>query len=145
MFISLPKVVIVSVCHGDQLNLSCHTTPNVTLLQWTLSIPDRPGPDIRFLSSSGSTQNVLPLIVGQTVFQFLRISVSPLKSTLVINNVSTSLNGTRVECSYNSEVMETTTISVIGNGMLNWCISDRPEHNDFVTIQALLLLVKSLK
>ena len=116
MFISLPKVVTVSACHGDQLTLTCHTTPNMTLLQWTLTIPDRPAPDIRFLSSSGSTQNVLPLIVGQTVFQFLRISISPLISTMVINNVSTNVNGTRVECSYSGEVMETTTINVIGNG-----------------------------
>ena len=115
---SLPKVVIVSVCHGDQLTLLCHTTPNETLLQWTLiiPIPDRPGPDNRFISSSGSTASVTPLVVGQTVFQFLRISVSPLESTLVINNASTRVNGTRVECSYGGEVMETTIISVIGNG-----------------------------
>ena len=90
--------------------------PNVTLLQWTLTIPDRPAPDIRFLSSSGGTASVTPLIVGQTLFQFLRTSVSPLTSTMVINNVSTSLNGTRVECSYGGEVMETTIINVVGNG-----------------------------
>ena len=105
------------MCSGDQLSLTCHTTPTVTLLGWILSIPDRPGPDLRFVSSSGSTASVLPLIVGQTVFQFLRTSVSPLISTLVVNNVSMSVNGTRVECSYSGEVMETTIINVIGNGM----------------------------
>ena len=114
VFISLPKVV--TVCHGDQLTLTCHTTPNVTLLEWTLTIPDCPGPDNRFISSSGSTVSVTPLIVGQTVFQFLRTSVLPLTSTLVINNVSMNVNGTRVECSYGGEVVETTIINVIGNG-----------------------------
>ena len=107
--------ISASVCSGDQLTLTCHT--NVTLLEWILTIPDRPAPDIRFLSSSGNTVSVTPLIVSQTVFQFIRTSVSPLISTMVINNVSTSLNGTRVECSYGGEVMETTIINVIGNGM----------------------------
>ena len=110
-------VISASVCSDDQLNLTCHTMPTVALLQWTLTIPDRSAPDIRFLSSSGSTVSVTPLIVSQTVFQFIRTSVSPLTSTMVINNVSTSLNGTRVECSYSGEVMETTIINVIGNGM----------------------------
>ena len=111
-------VISASVCSGEQLSLSCHAAPNVTLLQWNITIPDRLGrPDLRFLSSSGSTTSVTPLVIGQTVFQFLRISVSPLTSTLVINNVSMSVNGTRVECSYNGEVMETTIINVIGNGM----------------------------
>ena len=107
-------MISASVCSGDQLTLTCHTMPNVTLLRWTLTIPDRPAPDIRFLSV-GSTASMMPLIVRQTVFQFLRTSVSPLISTMVINNVSTSLNGTRVECSYGG-VMETTIINVIRNG-----------------------------
>ena len=59
--------------------------------------------------------SVMPLMIRQTVFQFLSISVSPLTSTMVINNVSTGLNGMRVECSYGG-VMETTIINVIGNG-----------------------------
>ena len=109
-------VIYPSVCSDDQLTLTCHTMPNVTLLAWILTIPDRPASDTRFLSSMGSTSSVTPLIVGQTVFQFLRTSVSPLTSTMVINNVSTSLNGTRLDCSYGGEVMETTIINVVGNG-----------------------------
>ena len=104
--------ISASACSGDQFTLTCHTTSNVTLLEWTLTIPGRPAPDTRFLSSSGSTASGTPLIVGQTVFQFLRTSVSPLTSTMVINNVSTSLNGTRLDCSYGG-VMETTIINVI--------------------------------
>ena len=108
-------MISASVCSGDQLTLTCHTMPNVTLLGWTLTIPDHPAPDIRFLSV-GSTVSIMPLIVRQTVFQFLRTSVSPLISTMVMNNVSTSLNGTRVECSYGGGVMETTIINIIENG-----------------------------
>ena len=43
-------------------------------------------------------------------------SVSVHKKVMVIDNVSTFLNGTRVECSYGGRVMETTVIIVIGSG-----------------------------
>ena len=113
-------MALVSVCSGDQLNLTCHSAPNATLLQWSLTIPGRSPPELRFISSTGNTDSVTPLTVGQTVFQFLRISTSPepLVSTMIIDNMSTSLNGTRVECSYGGRVMSTDIINVIGNGML---------------------------
>jgi hypothetical protein len=110
------------VCPGDQLNLTCHTAPDETLLQWSLTIPSRPVPELRFISSEGNTVSVAPLTVGQTEFQFLRTSTSPepLISLMVINNVSSSLNGTRVECSYpGGRVVSTdiiNIINVIGNG-----------------------------
>ena len=112
-------MTLASVCPGDQLTLTCHTTPDVTLLQWTITFADRSGSETRFLSSRANTDNAPPLTVGQTVFQFLRISTSPLTSMMVIDNVAAELNGTRVECSYGSGVMTTNTqiINVIGNGM----------------------------
>lgn len=110
------------MCSGDQLNLTCHPAPNETLLVWSVAIPGRLAAELRFISSDGNTDSVAPFIVGQTVFQFLRTSISPepLVSTMIIENVSTSLNGTRVECSYNygDRVLSTYIINVIGNGML---------------------------
>ena len=109
-------MISASVCPGGQINLTCHTAPNETLLQRTLTIPGRPQPELRFISSGGSVAIVSPLIVGQTVFKFLRTSTSPLISEIMIENVTTTLNGTRVECSYGSSVMSATIINVIGNG-----------------------------
>ena len=117
---ALDGETLVSVCSGDQLNLTCHVTPNETLLQWSVTIPGRSVSELRFISSGGNTVSVAPLIVGQTVFQFLRTSTSPLVSTIVIDNVSSSLNGTRVECSYlDGRVVSTDIINVIGNGMFD--------------------------
>ena len=105
------------MCPGDQLNLTCLTAPNETLLQWSIDIPGRPAPELKFFSSGSNTASVTPLTVGQTVFQFLRISTSPLTSLMVIDNVSSDVNGTRVECSYlGGRVVSTDIIKVIGNG-----------------------------
>ena len=104
------------MCPGDQLNLTCHTTPNETLLQWSIDIPDRPVPEQKFFSSGSNTVSVAPLTIGQTVFQFMRTSTSPLTSLMVIDNVSSDVNGTRVECSSGGRVVSTDIINVIGNG-----------------------------
>jgi hypothetical protein len=104
------------VCPGDQLNLTCHTAPDETLLQWSLTIPSRSVPELRFISPD--TTSVAPFIVGQTEFQFLRTSTlpAPLTSLMVIDNVSSGVNGTRVECSSGGRVVSTDIINVIGNG-----------------------------
>ena len=76
-------------------------------------------PEIRFISSGGPTESVASTFtLGQTVFQFSRTSSSPLTSLIIIDNVTTSFNGTRVECSYRDRVMSTTIINVIGNGII---------------------------
>ena len=112
------SVTLASVCSGDQLNLTCHAASNETLLLWSVTSTSLSVSQRRFISSDSNATSVTPLTVGQTMFQFFRTSTSPLISTMTIDNVSTSLNGTRVECSYGSEVTETTIITVIGNGML---------------------------
>ena len=104
------------MCPGDQLNLTCLTAPNGTLLQWSVDIPGRPAPELRFISTDGNTIRVTPLTVGQTLFQFLRTSTLPLTSLMVIDNVSSDVNGTRVECSDGGRLVSTDIIKVIGNG-----------------------------
>lgn len=96
--------------------LLCSVAAGKTLLKWTITFPDRSVPEERFVSSSGSTSSVAPLMVGQTEFQFLRTSLSPLRSIMEINNVTVELNGTIVECSSDGRVMSTNIINVIRSG-----------------------------
>ena len=112
-------MMLASVCHGDQLTLICPTTvtPGVTLLQWNVVFPDSSDPETRFISSGGSAESAASTFtLGQTVFQFSRTSSSPLTSLVVIKNMSTILNRTRVECSYSDRVISNTTINIIENG-----------------------------
>ena len=107
----------VSVCSRGQINLTCQATPNETLLQWSLTLPGRSQPEIRYISSLGNVQSVTPLTVGQTVFQFFRTSTSPLTSDIVVNNVSVELNGTRMDCSYGGSLTSEAFIYVIRYGI----------------------------
>ena len=85
-------------------------------LRWSLTFPGQSDPEIRSISSFGSANSSTPLTESQTMFQFLRTSVSPLMSVMIIDNVAVDLNGTRVECTYGGSVMSTTTINVIRIG-----------------------------
>ena len=106
------------MCPGRQLNLTCLAAPGETLLRWSLTIPGRSQPEIRFISSAGpSENNVSAFVVGQTMFRFLRMSTSPLTSLMIINNVAAELNGTQVDCSYDNIMVSTTFINVIRNGV----------------------------
>ena len=100
------------MCPGDQLNLTCLATPNETYIEWLLDVPSRMVPQLWFISSDGNTISVTPLTVGQTLFQFLRTSTSPLTSLMVIDNVSSDVNGTIVECSDGGRVVSTDIIKV---------------------------------
>ena len=109
----------ISLCPGEQLNLTCQAAPGVTLIQWNLNFPNSSDPETRFISSGGSAESsASTFTLGQTVFHFSRTSTSPLASLIIINNATTSLSGTRVDCSYDGSVMSATNINVIGNGMI---------------------------
>ena len=99
-------------CPEDQVVLTCHT--NLTLLKWSIIIADRLMPEERFISSTGSAGSQAPLIINHTEFQFLRTSTSPLKSTVLIDNVTAYLNGTRVECT-DGNTTSTTVLIYTGN------------------------------
>ena len=101
----------VSVCPGEQLNLTCLAAPNQTLLQWSLMLPGRSQPELRYLSSRGMVDSVTQLTVGQTDFQFFRTSTSPLMSVIVITSLTAELTGTRVDCSSGGSVVAVFTIN----------------------------------
>ena len=60
-----------------------------------------------------------PRTVRHTVFQFMRTSITPLISTLAVYNVTSALNGTRVNClevEGNYTILSATVINVTENG-----------------------------
>ena len=71
--------------------------------------------EMRSIDSIGSAESQAPFFINHTEFQFLRTSVSPLISTMIINNVSIILNRTRVDCTYDG-MKSTTFINVIKYG-----------------------------
>lgn len=104
---------VASVCLGGQLTLICDTLmSNETLIEWNVVFPDYL--ETRFISSLGNTGSVAPLTVDQTMFQFLRTSVSPLISTMIIDNVTVNMDGTRIDCSYGGRLITSNIINVIG-------------------------------
>ena len=75
---------------------------------------------------------------------------------MVIDNVSAVFNGTRVECFYGHQVMTTTIIKVIGNGMFineEFChecfnneklVQERIGHEAIYTIYSLIIIPMNL-
>ena len=105
------------MCPGEQLVLECDTNSSVLLLEWSITFNSSilQHTEMRSVDSLGSAESQPPFVVNHTEFQFLRNSVSPLISTMIIHNVSTILNGTRIDCRYNG-MTSTTFIRVIKNG-----------------------------
>ena len=107
-----------SVCPGGQLTLTCSADVGESPLLWSLKFPHSSHVERRYILSTGIA-SAPPLTVGNTAFQFLRTSTSPLKSTMIIENVAAAqLNDTRVNCSYGGRVIFATTIDVIGNSAI---------------------------
>ena len=85
------------VCQGEQLIVTCSTDGDY--IQWTIVPAGAP---------EGSEINEADL-------RFTRTSTSPLVSVVLIDNVTFSLNGARLNCS-RSEGMTSTVINVIRIG-----------------------------
>ena len=104
------------VCLGDQLRLTCST--NDSALQWTLLPLGVLGDDYGFNVIVLAPHSVSPseLVVNNNTFRFSISSNSPLKSLMLVDNVSANVNGTRVECQSSSNGQSMTNIIVIENG-----------------------------
>ena len=138
------------MCLGGHLVLECDTNSSVLLLEWSITFnsPSLQHTEMRSVDSLGSAQSQSPFIINHTEFQFLRTSVSPLISTMIVNNVSTVLNGTRVDCRYN-EMTSTTFIRVTRNGTKLILLQSHLIISLFLYVQILLfkfnLLLLNLK
>ena len=97
--------------------LTCSAAAGESPLLWSLLFPHSSHVERRYILSTGIA-SAPPLTVGNTAFQFLRTSTSPLKSTMIIENIAIQLNDTRVNCSHGGRTIFATTIDVIGNSAI---------------------------
>ena len=113
---------MVSVCNGDELDLTCTITGPILVWSFNL-IPESATSPVRYelaISFSSPSDQTLYLMVNSTKFTISRVSAqstSPLVSRLLINPVSNYLNETVVNCT--DITSETTSIMIfIINGDL---------------------------
>ena len=112
---------IVSVCPGGQVLLTCETI--FSFLYWTVSVPHLATTRERIVASQGGLLSP-EFKIGFTEFNLTRTSVSPLISQLLINNVTTGINGSTIYCSEdgNENNAQMTAIKVIYKGMIMKCM-----------------------
>ena len=99
--ITLSPLGIVSVCPGGQVLLTCETISG-SFLYWDVSIPRLAMSREIIISTQGNIDTTaLQQFSGlhATEFNVTRTSGNPLTSQLLINNVSTEINGSTIYCS----------------------------------------------
>ena len=112
---------IVSVNPGGQVQLTCEIAGRY--LYWNVSTHHVATTYERIITDSGSGSGVLSqpeFRIGFTEFNITRTSKNPLISQLLINNVTTEINGSTVYCSDdgNETNAPMTTINVMYRGIL---------------------------
>ena len=114
------------ICEGELLELTCLT--NTTFLGWKTLLPLEQGRThsyLRYIFAMDETEQASSYNVNSTSFNASRISSKdelPLVSRIVINPVTTDLNGTEVNCTVQIDdamnnanfTPATTTIYVLG-------------------------------
>ena len=109
---------MVSLCPGGQILLTCERMSG-SFLHWNVSVPHPMATTReRIVTSRGF---ILPpnFMISLTEFNITRISESPLISQLLINNVTTEVNGSTIYCSEdgNENSAPMVAINVIYKGM----------------------------
>ena len=97
--VALAPPMLITVCPGDQLVLTCNTSSGAH--QWMIEDPNIGSMYTRTIVVSSSIAEVTPLKILSFIFNFAVISPPselPLISTLSVDNISVSLNATRVRC-----------------------------------------------
>ena len=95
---------MVSVCPGGQVLLTCERISG-SFLHWNVSIPRLAMSRETIVSRTGdiSTTDLKFNVLHLTEFNVTRTSgsplISPLTSQLLINNVTTEINGSTIYCS----------------------------------------------
>ena len=101
------------MCAGDQLELICSLNdPGSSLLEWTFA-PATIFMDLQ-RATDASTSDDTPVMINSTLFTFSRISPRgnlPLVSRLLINPITTGLNGIVINCT-DVSTMETASATI---------------------------------
>ena len=112
---------MVSVCPGGQVLLTCERMSG-SILHWDVSVPHLAGTTTQTIIVLASPGIVLSpdFKIGFTEFNISRTSDSPLTSQLLINNVTTEINGSTIYCSeYGDETnAPMTVINIKNKGMI---------------------------
>ena len=118
-FITLSPLGMVSVCPGGQALLTCEIMSGSGFLYWTVSVPHLDTRE-RIVADVGDfSPNLLFSGLHSTAFTITRTSINPLTSQMVVNDVTTAMNGSTIYCSEdgNENGAPMTTINVINEGM----------------------------
>ena len=110
---------MVSVCPGGQILLTCERISGISLY-WTVSTPHLATTLERIVANQGVT--ISPgFNIDFTEFHITRTSESPLNSQMLINNVTTGINGSTIYCSEDGNENDApmmVTVNVIHKGIL---------------------------
>ena len=93
----LSPLGMVSVCPGGQVLLTCERMSGF-ILYWDVSVPHMASTTQRIVLSQGELSSP-DFKIGFTEFNITRTLESPLTSQLLINNVTTEINGSTIYCS----------------------------------------------
>ena len=100
--ITLSPLGMVSVCPGGQVLLTCETMSGSQFLYWDVSVPRLSMNRESIVSSQGNIDTTaLRQFNGlyATELTVTRTSGNPLISQMLINNVTTAINGSAIYCS----------------------------------------------
>ena len=115
---TLSPLGMVTVCPEGQLLLTCERISG-TILYWDVSVPHVPSATTQRIVSSLGSLLAPKFRIGVTEFNITRTSDSPLISQLLINNVTTEINGSTIYCSEdgneNNALMTTINIKYKGS------------------------------
>ena len=113
---------MVSVCPGGQVLLTCEKMSGF-FLYWDVSIPRLAMSRESIISSAGAVNTTYVQFDASlsTAFNIALTSSSPLTSQMMVNNVTTIINGSTIYCSNNGDEngAPMATINIINEGILN--------------------------
>ena len=89
----------IPVCPGGRVLLTCERISG-SFLHWNVSIPHLTTREA-IITNQRAFYSIDPLLTGlhYATFTITRISVNPLTSQMLINNVTTKINGSTIYCS----------------------------------------------
>ena len=111
---------MVSVCPGGQVLLTCERMSG-PILFWDVSVPHMAGAATQRIIVHSQGVILSPEFkLGFTEFNISRTSDSPLISQLLINNVTTEINGSTIYCSEDGDENNApmTVINIKYKGMI---------------------------
>ena len=117
--IRLSPLGMISVCPRGQVLLTCERISGF-ILYWDVSAPHLAGTTTQRIVTSQGVLLSPEFKIGFTEFNITRTSESPLISQLLINNVTSEINGSTIYCSEDGNENEAPmiAINVMHKGMI---------------------------